>query len=200
MSFGRQASLFTNQKREQNMSNVALRSFIQKIYKPIAAWIYANGATKTELGLNADEHLHPVDITSLTPSSTFGKNSVIGINGVLYRALQATNNLPVVLTVQDGAFVVNIINGKISFSVSDPTLNSDWEIFTDASIEYWVQSLNTALASKQDTISDLETIRSNASAAVKLTDTYTLNGSQYTVADLLQAVVNLMPKTLVHQG
>jgi len=182
------------------MSNVALRSFIQKIYKPIAAWIYANGATKTELGLNADEHLHPVDITSLTPSSTFGKNSVIGINGVLYRALQATSNLPVVLLVQDGAFVVNTVNGKISFSVSDPTLNSDWEIFTDASIEYWVQSLNTALASKQDTISDLETIRSNATAAVKLTDTYTLNGSQYTVADLLQAVVNLMPKTLVHQG
>ena len=104
------------------------------------------------------------------------------------------------LAVENGAFVVNVINGKISFVITNNTLNSAWEVFTDASIEYWVNSINTALASKQDTISDLATIRQNAEAAIKATDTYTLNGSTYTADDLLRAVLNLMPKTLVSEG
>lgn len=180
--------------------STALRSFIQKIYKPIAVWIYTNVATKTELGQNADEHLHPVDINSLTPSSTFGKNSVIGINGVLYRAKQNTNNLPVVLTVLNGSFVTHSVNGKIAFVIADETLNSAWEIFTDASIEYWVASLNTALAGKQDVINDLSTIRSNASGAVKLTDTYSHNGASYSVDAMLKELVKFMSKTVVTQG
>lgn len=182
------------------MSNVALHNFIQKLYKPIAAWALSTLATKAALDLNGAEHLHPVDISSLTPSSTFTKNSVIGINGVLYRALQATSDMPVTLAVENGAFVVNIINGKISFVITNNTLNSAWEVFTDASIEYWINSINTALASKQDTISDLATIRQNAAAAIKADDVYTINGSTYTADDLLRAVLNLMPKTLVSEG
>jgi hypothetical protein len=182
------------------MSNVAIRNFIQKVYKPIAAWINTNVATKTELGQNADEHLHPVDISSLTPSSTFGKNSVIGINGVLYRATKATSNMPVTLTVLNGAFVYHSVNGKIAFVVSDETLNSDWEIFTDASIEYWVASLNAALANKQDSIDDLSTIRSNATGAVKKADTYTYNNQSYTVDSMLTELAKFMSKTVVTQG
>ena len=44
--------------------------------------------------LLADDMLHPVAVSSMTPSSTFVKNAVIGINGVLYRSTKATSNLP----------------------------------------------------------------------------------------------------------
>lgn len=147
--------------------------------------------------LLADDLLHPVAVSSMTPSSTFVKNAVVGINGVLYRSTKATSNLPCTLVVQDGAFVVHTVNGKIAFVVSNATPNTDWEIFTDASIEYWVESINTALAAKQDAISDLATIRSKAGSAVQPTDTYTVNGQEYTVSELLQAVASLMPKTVV---
>ena len=179
--------------------STALRSFIQKIYKPIAAWINENVATKSELEENEAEHFYPVNINSLTPSSTFVKNSVIGINGVLYRSLRATSNFPVVLTIQDGSFVIETVNGKKAFVIANPAVNQDWEVWTDASIEYWVESLNAALSSKQATISDLETIRSNASNAIKPTTKYTVGNVEYTVDDILQAVANLMPKTLVTQ-
>lgn len=148
----------------------------------------------------ADAALYPVDVNTLTPSSTFVKNAVIGINGVLYRAKKATSNLPVTLTVQDGAFVIHTVNGKIAFVVSSSTLNADWEIFTDASVEYWIESVNAALAAKQDAISDLATIRSNATAAVKKTDQYTVGGVSYSADDLLQEVANFMSKTIVVQS
>ncbi len=193
------ANLVTNQQNNTNMSNT-LRSFVQKIYKPIAEWIHDNVATKTELSSNASEHLYPVDISSLTPSSTFRANSVIGINGVLYRSTKQTSNLPVTLTVQNGAFVANIANGKVAFVVQDSTINDDWVIFADASIEYWVNTLNSALSNKQDAISDLSTIRSNASSAVKPTDVYTCNGVNYTVASMLTELVKLMPKKVVTQN
>jgi hypothetical protein len=144
--------------------------------------------------------LHPVNVASLTPSSTFLKNAVIGINGVLYRSTKDTSNLPCTLVVQDGAFVTYTVNGKIAFVTSNATPNTDWEIFTDASIEYWVESINTALAAKQDAINDLATIRSKATSAVQPTDTYTVNGQQYTVAEMLQALATLMPKTVIVNG
>lgn len=146
-----------------------------------------------------EKALHPVNIDSLTPSSTFIKNAVIGINGVLYRSTQATSNLPVTLVVQGGAFVTNTVKGKIAFVVSDSKIKEGWEIFTDASIEYWVESINAALAAKQDAINDLAAIRSNAQSAIKTTDQYTAGNVTYSATDLLQAVANLMSKTLVTQ-
>ena len=150
--------------------------------------------------LLTDDMLHPVAVSSMTPSSTFVKNAVVGINGVLYRSTKATSNLPCTMVTQGGAFVVHTVNGKIAFVVSDATPNTDWEIFTDASIKYWVESINTALAAKQDAIADLATIRSKAGSAVQPTDIYTINGQQYTVSELLQAVASLMPKTVVVNG
>lgn len=125
--------------------------------------------------------LYPVNVNTLTPSSTFVKNAVIGINGVIYRAKQATSHYPVVLVTQDGAFVVNTTaNGKIAFVVSDPTIHQDWEMWTDAAIEYWVESLNAALA-----------------ATVKTTDVYMVGNTSYTVGELLQSVADFMQKTVV---
>ena len=122
--------------------------------------------------------LLPVDISTLTPASTFPKNAVEGINGVLYRATDATQNLPCTLTVQDGQFVVNIVNGKMSFTVTDPAPNEGWEVFTDASIEYWISQLNARITALEG-------------------ETYTANGQQYTRQQLLQAVAELMSSKVV---
>jgi len=122
--------------------------------------------------------LLPVDISTLTPASTFPKNAVVGINGVLYRATGATQNLPCTLTVQDGQFVVNIVNGKMSFTVTDPAPNEGWEVFTDASIEFWISQLNARITALEG-------------------ETYTANGQQYTRQQLLQAVAELMSRTVV---
>ncbi len=122
--------------------------------------------------------LLPVDISTITPASTFQKNAVVGINGVLYRATGATQNLPCTLTVQDCRFVVNIVNGKTSFTVTDPAPNEGWEVFTDASIEFWISQLNARITALEG-------------------ETYTANGQQYTRQQLLQAVAELMSRTVV---
>lgn len=122
--------------------------------------------------------LLPVDISTLTPASTFPKNAVVGINGVLYRATDATQNLPCTLTVQDGQFVVSIVNGKMAFTVTDPAPNEGWEVFTDASIEYWISQLNARITALEG-------------------ETYTANGQQYTRQQLLQNVAELMSRTVV---
>ena len=127
---------------------------------------------------SADESLHPVDVNSLTPSSTFVKNAIIGINGVIYRSKQATSHFPVTLVVSGGAFVVSQTqSGKIAFVVSDQTIHSDWEQWTDAAIEYWVEQLNAT--------------------KLEMSSTMTYQGQQYTVQQLLEAVASLMQKTIV---
>ena len=158
----------------------SLRALIRKIYKPIATWCLTNLATKTELSQNGDEHLHPVNVSSLTPSSTFTKNSVLGINGVLYRATADTSNFPVTLTIDNGQFVFDVVNGKKAFVVSDPTINQGWEIFTDAGIEYWLSQ--------------------KADVADVLAANITANGKTYTVRQLLEATVYLMGRTVVLEG
>lgn len=147
------------------------------ILKKMAKLATDTFATKTELGQNEADHLHPVNVNSLTPSSTFTKNSVIGINGVLYRATANTSNPPVTLTIDNGQFVYDMVNGKKAFVVSDPTVNQGWEIFTDAGIEYWLEQ--------------------KADVADVLAAEITSNGKTYTVRQLLEALVYLMGKTVV---
>jgi hypothetical protein len=128
--------------------------------------------------------LLPVDISTLTPASTFPKNAVIGINGVLYRATAATQNLPCTMTVQDGQFVVNIANGKTVFTVTNPAPNEGWEIFTDASVEYWINQLNALIAQKA-TVGDV------------MQATVNYGQTQFTVQQLLQEMAKLMSRTVV---
>lgn len=159
--------------------STTLRSFVQKIYKPIAEWIHDNVATKTELSSNANEHLYPVNINSLTPSSTFVKNAIFGINGVMYRAKANTSNFPVTLTIDNNQFVFDVVNGKKSFVIDDPTVNSDWEVWTDAGIEYWLSL--------------------KADVADVLAAEITKDGKTFTVRQLLEAIVPFMGKTVVHE-
>lgn len=124
--------------------------------------------------------LLPVDISTLTPASTFPKNAVIGIGGVLYRAKRATASMPLTMVVSDGKFVTHEVNGQQAFVVQDMTVNADWEVWMDAGMAY-------AYSLADQRITALET------------ETYTANGKQYTRQQLLQAVAELMQKTIVTQ-
>ena len=124
--------------------------------------------------------LLPVDISTLTPASTFPKNAVIGIGGVLYRAKRATASMPLTMVVSDGKFVTHEVNGQQAFVVQDMTVNADWEVWMDAGLSYVY-----SLADQRITALEAET--------------YTANGQQYTRQQLLQAVAELMNKTIVTQ-
>lgn len=124
--------------------------------------------------------LLPVDISTLTPASTFPKNAVIGIGGVLYRAKRATASMPLTMVVSDGKFVTHEVNGQKAFVVQDMTVNADWDVWMDAGLSY-------AYSLADQRITALET------------ETYTANGKQYTRRQLLQAVAELMQKTIVTQ-
>jgi len=164
----------------------------------------------------------PVDVDTITPSSTFKKNSIIGINGVLYYAYQDTIYLPITLVTQGNAFVVNIVDGRKAFVVSDYTLNTGWKVWTDAAMDYWINQLSTSLNNhtsrtdihvtlsdkstwngKQDFISDLDTIRTNAqkgASAIQMSDVITIEGTDYTVGQILSAIGEFMNKTIVVNG
>lgn len=124
--------------------------------------------------------LCPVDISTVTPSTTFPKNAVLGIGGVLYRAKRATASMPLTMVVSDGKFVTHEVNGQQAFVVQDMTVNADWEVWMDAGLSY-------AYSLADQRITALET------------ETYTANGQQYTRQQLLQAVAELMNKTIVTQ-
>lgn len=131
-----------------------------------------------------DGTLYPVDVNTLTPSSTFVKNAIIGINGVIYRSKRATSHFPVVLTVSGSSFVVDIVNGKIAFVVSDPTIDTDWEQWTDAAIEYWKTQLDARVSAIE---------AESPSTALHPNDTY----GGHSVSSLLNAMASLMNKTIV---
>lgn len=141
-----------------------------------------------------DGLLHPVDIDSLTPTSTFVKNAVIGINGVIYKSKKATSNFPVTLTIQNGAFVTHSVNGKTAFVVSDETLNGDWIVWTDAAIEYWTQQLSQRTTALENARTALE---SRASALEDSIADVTYNGQSYTLQQLMQAMAQLMENSVV---
>lgn len=151
----------------------------------------------TDIGDLADGTLYPVDVSALTPATTFRKNAIVGINGVLYRAKTATADFPVTLTVSGGEFVTNTVGGKTAYVVSDATLSSDWEVWTDVAIEYWTAQLNaraTALEAAQAALAQRTTSLENLLSPV------TYGGQTYQIQDLFNAMAQLMPRTVVVQS
>lgn len=132
-------------------------SDVQSSVDTSATKIPTSAAVKTYVD---GRSLVPVNMNALTTTSTFVEGNVMGLNGILYRAKRNTSNFPVVFMVQDGEFVTHTINGNLAYVISDWTLNSDWEVFMDASIGY-------TLASKQDALAFDTTPTNNSNNMVK---------------------------------
>lgn len=140
--------------------------------------------------------LLPVNIQNVTPQSSFPKNAVIGIGGVLYRAKRATASMPLTMVVSDGKFVTHEVNGQQAFVVQDMTVNADWEVWMDAGLSYAYSLADQRITNLEQA---LLTVKATADSALQPTTTYSANGQQYTADDLLQAIAELMNKTIVTQ-
>lgn len=99
--------------------------------------------------------LIPVKESTLSPSSTFVKNAIICIDGVIYRAKSETNTLPFNFMADDGKFVVQTILGHTCFVKVTNTLNSDWEVWIDASCDLRFKQLEERIARLETIINSL---------------------------------------------
>ena len=127
----------------------------------------------------------PIDEDSLTPSSTFVKGNVVGINGVLYYCTADTSNFPVTLYTQGNAFVYNEAGGHMCFIVTDSTIQTGWVKWCDESVEYW-------LSFKQDKLTFDTTPTANSTNPVTSGGIYTqiaaINSQLAGVETLLAAI------------
>ena len=172
------------------------------------AGISSTYATKTEMTAAT---IIPIDIENMTPTMTFEQNSILGINGVMFRAVRRTTEFPVVLLVEDGHIVYDEDeNGNKAFVVSDWTQSEDWEIWTDASIprtlQLMTQQQETFMAAERaDMAAFKQEIRNDAAQLIVLaaqsikpgTKITSTGGTQYTVEELLVAVADLMNKKVL---
>ena len=172
------------------------------------AGIPSTYATKTEV---TNATIIPIDIENMTPTMTFEKNSILGINGIMFRAVVDTDEFPVVLLVQDGHIVYDEDeNGNKAFVVSDWTQSEDWEIWTDASIPRTLQQMTEEqedfMAQEQaDMAAFKQEIRNDAAQLIVLaaqsikpgTKITSSSGTEYTAEALLTAVADLMESTIV---
>lgn len=90
--------------------------------------------------------LYPVDESSITPSTIFSKNSILSINGVIYRAKQDTNNLPFTFVIEGNRFVVQTVYGHTALVRSSDTVSNDWAIWADASNDIRFRELEDRVA------------------------------------------------------
>jgi len=143
-----------------------------------------------------DGTLYPVNIDAMTPQSTFRKNALLFINGVGYKAIADTSDFPVTLQVQDGKFVVNIVDGHPAFVVDDDTISEDWIYFTDYGIPHALANLErnfqVALEAGLATKPSLSQVLS-----APITST---GGDTYTIFTLLTAIADLMDKKVVTEA
>lgn len=86
--------------------------------------------------------LYPVTDADMT-SGTFRKNSIITINGVTYKAIRDTTNLPVVFVMEDGKYVTQVDSGINLFVIAGYSQTADWEVWIDASNNYRFRQLES---------------------------------------------------------
>lgn len=86
--------------------------------------------------------LYPVTDADMT-SGTFRKNSIITIDGVTYKAIRDTTNLPVVFVMEDGKYVTQVDSGINLFVIAGYSQTADWEVWIDASNNYRFRQLES---------------------------------------------------------
>ena len=151
------------------------------------------------------------DIDELVPGMTFEQNAILGINGVMYRAVRQTTDFPVVLLVESGHIVYDEDEeGRKALVVDDYTLSEDWEIWSDAGIprtleqmtddqeDFMAQEQADMAAFKQEIRNDAAQLIVLAAASLKPgTKITSSSGTEYTAEALLTAVADLMESTIV---
>lgn len=162
--------------------------------KTVVATTYA---TKQEV---SDATLIPLNMEQLTPSSTFVKNNVLGINGILYRAKQNTSEFPVTVVTDRGRFVYDTDKyGNKAYVVSDYTLSQAWEKWSDAGISYSLSVIDSRLSyfnnlQIANRLTQIESLLRNIQQTL---GDVTVDGQTYTVRGILTELAKLMDKDVV---
>lgn len=162
--------------------------------KAVVATTYA---TKQEV---SDATLIPLNMEQLTPSSTFVKNNVLGINGILYRAKQNTSEFPVTVVTDKGRFVYDTDKyGNKAYVVSDYTLSQAWEKWSDAGINYSLSVIDSRLSYFNNLqialrLTQIESLLRNIQQTL---GDVTVDGQTYTVRGILTELAKLMDKDVV---
>lgn len=162
--------------------------------KTVVATTYA---TKQEV---SDATLIPLNMEQLTPSSTFVKNNVLGINGILYRAKQNTSEFPVTVVTDKGRFVYDTDKyGNKAYVVSDYTLSQAWEKWSDAGISYSLSVIDSRLSYFNNLqialrLTQIESLLRNIQQTL---GDVTVDGQTYTVRGILTELAKLMDKDVV---
>lgn len=162
--------------------------------KTVVATTYA---TKQEV---SDAILIPLNMEQLTPSSTFVKNNVLGINGILYRAKQNTSEFPVTVVTDKGRFVYDTDKyGNKAYVVSDYTLSQAWEKWSDAGISYSLSVIDSRLSYFNNLqialrLTQIESLLRNIQQTL---GDVTVDGQTYTVRGILTELAKLMDKDVV---
>ena len=101
-----------------------------------------------------DKMLIPIDIASLTVSTSFVKNNAVAIDGKIYRCKNATTYPPFPFVFQGDSIVTQTNNGVTAYVVQSDTLNSNWEVYLDLSDRYYAEakfaSVNASITTLQN--------------------------------------------------
>lgn len=78
----------------------------------------------------------PADVSDLSAESTFRRNELVAINGVIYIATEDTDNLPVLPVMEGDELVVETVNGYECLVVADYTVQQGWAVWLDLGVRH----------------------------------------------------------------
>ena len=90
-------------------------------------------------GGGGSSRINPVNMETMTPSSTFAEGDAIAFNGVIYRATGATDNFPIPLVISGNNFVVDEYKGYKAYVRGNEITQEGWEVWLDTGVNYWIE-------------------------------------------------------------
>lgn len=99
--------------------------------------------------------LIPVNESTLTTTTVFLLNSIICINGVVYKANKQTQTLPFPVVIQGNKFVTQTKYGKTCLVLSSNVKSADWDVWIDASNDVRFKTLEERVARLEAIVNSL---------------------------------------------
>ena len=97
----------------------------------------------------------PVNESMIGPTATYEKNSILCLDGVIYKANKQTQNLPFPMVVEDGKILTVVLYGKTVLVRASNTKSADWDVWIDASNDIRFKTLEERVARLETIINSL---------------------------------------------
>lgn len=103
-------------------------------------------AVADEIAQQGGYAIIPVNESTIGPSTTYNKNAVLCLDGVIYKANKNTQNLPFPMVVEDGKILTVTLYGKTVLVRASNTKSADWDVWIDASNDIRFRQLEERVA------------------------------------------------------